>query len=223
MKKKWVLHHCDLDLWPKVTKFNRVRVSAGRNHLAKTVSKSVHPFGWNFVHKKCRTHGQRHRHTHTQTNCSENITPPWFHGGVKSKAVVLWASTIMRLTWGLSCFGSLPKDRVGTRSRKYGYSSTWTFQFWIRTCNPPVTILKLNWLSYRRSPRKQRVGLNKDDLGHTAEVKKVVRLAIKERGHWEESSSTIESCMVEMFAVYSLTLKIGWSQRHPCYHCLWWP
>ena len=31
------------------------------------------------------THRQtdRHTHTHTQSNCSENITPPWFRGGVK--------------------------------------------------------------------------------------------------------------------------------------------
>ena len=66
---------CDLDLWPKVTKFNRVRASAGSNHLAKTSSKLVHPFGWNFFHKKCWTH--------TQTNWSENITPLRFCGGVK--------------------------------------------------------------------------------------------------------------------------------------------
>ena len=86
MKKKWELRHCDLDLWPKVTKFNRVRASAGSSHLAKTASKSVHPFGCNFVHKNFRTHRQTdthtHRHTDTQTNCSENITPPRFRGGV---------------------------------------------------------------------------------------------------------------------------------------------
>ena len=85
MKEKWILRHCDLDLWPKVTKFNRVRSSAISNHLAKTASKSVHPFGWNFVHKKCRTDRQTHTHTHTETNWSENITPPWFRGGVKKQ------------------------------------------------------------------------------------------------------------------------------------------
>ena len=63
MKKKWILRHCDLDLWPKVTKFNRVRASAGSNHLVKTAFKLVHPFGWNFVHKRCRTHTHTHRHT----------------------------------------------------------------------------------------------------------------------------------------------------------------
>ena len=84
MKKKWVLRHCDLDLWPKVTNFNRVWASAVSNHLAKTASKSVLPFGWKFVHKKCPTHRQTHthRHTDTQTNWSENITPPRFRGGV---------------------------------------------------------------------------------------------------------------------------------------------
>ena len=63
MKKKWIMSHCDLDLWRKVTNFNRVRVSAISNHLAKTASKSVHSFGWNYVHKQNWTH--THRHTHT--------------------------------------------------------------------------------------------------------------------------------------------------------------
>ena len=62
--KKWILIHCDLDLWPKVTNFHRVRASFVSNNLAKTVSKSVHPFGWNFVHKKS---GHTDRHTHRQT------------------------------------------------------------------------------------------------------------------------------------------------------------
>ena len=65
--------------------FNRVSASAVSNHLAKTASKlkSVHLFGWNFVHKKSgHTDTQTDRHTHTQTNCSENITPPRFRGGV---------------------------------------------------------------------------------------------------------------------------------------------
>ena len=30
--------------------FNRIRVSAISKYLAKTASKSVHSFGWNFVH-----------------------------------------------------------------------------------------------------------------------------------------------------------------------------
>ena len=88
MKEKWVLRHCDLDLWPNVTKFNRVWANARGNHLAKTASKSVLPFGWNFVHKKCWTHRHTDTHTHThtdtQTNWSENITPPRFRGGVKN-------------------------------------------------------------------------------------------------------------------------------------------
>ena len=67
MKKKWVLHHCDLDLWSKVTKFNRVRASAGSNYLAKTASKSVHLFGWNFVHKNT-VNRQTDRHTDTHTD-----------------------------------------------------------------------------------------------------------------------------------------------------------
>ena len=101
-KKKWVLRHCDLDLWPKVTKFNRVWASAGSNHIAKTASKSVHPFGWNFVHKKFRTHRHTHTHTHrhtdTQTNCNENITPPRFRGGVKNLGLCMTSSR-WRSTW----------------------------------------------------------------------------------------------------------------------------
>ena len=67
-----IFGHRDLDLWPKVTKFNRVRVSVISNHLAKTASISVHPFGLNFVHKNSghtdtQTDRQTDRHTHTDT------------------------------------------------------------------------------------------------------------------------------------------------------------
>ena len=62
---KWILSHCDLDLWFKVTNFNRVQVSVVSNRLAKTASKSVRLFDWNFVHKQIRTHTHTHTHTHT--------------------------------------------------------------------------------------------------------------------------------------------------------------
>ena len=65
MKKKSEIRHCDLDLWPKVTKINRVWASSGSNHLAKTASKSVHPFGWNFVHKNFGTDTHTHTDRHT--------------------------------------------------------------------------------------------------------------------------------------------------------------
>ena len=68
MKKKWVLRHCDLDLWPKVTKFNRVWASVLSKRLAKIASKSVHPFDWNFVHKNNWTDRQTDRHTDTHTD-----------------------------------------------------------------------------------------------------------------------------------------------------------
>ena len=48
-----------------ITNFNWVQASTVSNHLTKIASKSVHPFGWNFVHK-CRTH--RHTDRHTQTH-----------------------------------------------------------------------------------------------------------------------------------------------------------
>ena len=85
----YIFGHRDLDLWPKVTNFNRVRASVVSNHLAKTASKSVHPFGWNFVHKNSghtHTHTHTHRHTDTQTNCNENKTSPRFRGNVKKYA-----------------------------------------------------------------------------------------------------------------------------------------
>ena len=48
------LYHVTLTLaWSKeVTIFNRVRARTVRQHLAKPASKSVHTFGWNFVHKQ---------------------------------------------------------------------------------------------------------------------------------------------------------------------------
>ena len=59
----YIFGHRDLDIWPKVTKFNRVRASVISNHLAKTASKSVHPFGWNLFTRIPDTHTQTHRHT----------------------------------------------------------------------------------------------------------------------------------------------------------------
>ena len=66
-RKKWILRHCDVDLWPKVTNFSRIRVNTVSNHFVKTASKSVHSFGWNFVHMKCRAQSHTHTHTHTHT------------------------------------------------------------------------------------------------------------------------------------------------------------
>ena len=50
--------HRDHDLWLKVTNIN----SVWARYIAKIASKSIHPFGWNFVH---------YRQTHTQINCHE--------------------------------------------------------------------------------------------------------------------------------------------------------
>ena len=68
------LHVCDL--WPWV-------VTLTLSHLVKTASKSVHPFGWNFV-------PEPDTQTDTQTNCSENITPLRFSGGIKRKREAYW-------------------------------------------------------------------------------------------------------------------------------------
>ena len=72
--RKWVLNYCDLDLWPNVTNFNSVCASNVSKHLAKIASKSVHPFGWNFVQI------QTHTNTNRQTNWCKNITNPRFRG-----------------------------------------------------------------------------------------------------------------------------------------------
>ena len=66
---KMNLCRCDLDLWPKVTNFNRVRASVLSNRLAK-ISASV----WLEFCSQAESD--------TQTKCSENITPPRFRGGV---------------------------------------------------------------------------------------------------------------------------------------------
>ena len=83
MKKKWILRHCDLDLWFKVINFNRVQANAISNHLAKTAFKTVYPFGWNFVHWQTHTQTDRHTDTHTTTtthtgtNCNNHSTSSW--------------------------------------------------------------------------------------------------------------------------------------------------
>ena len=78
--KKIILRHCDFALWPTVIYFIRVRASVISNYLIKIASRSVHLFGWNFIH--WQTDRQTDRQTHT-TNCNENVTLPQFRGGVK--------------------------------------------------------------------------------------------------------------------------------------------
>ena len=56
---------CDLMKKLKVIHFDRVRASTISNHLAKTASKSVHSFGFNFVH--WQTDRQTHTHTYRHT------------------------------------------------------------------------------------------------------------------------------------------------------------
>ena len=57
----------------KVINFNRVRASVLSNRLAKTASKSVHSFGWNFVHKQSHTHTHRKTDRHTQRQTAVKI------------------------------------------------------------------------------------------------------------------------------------------------------
>ena len=75
------MHHCDLDFQSKFSNFNRFQTSAVSNHLAKILSKAVHSFGLNIVHR------QKDRLTHTQTNCIKNIIS-WM-GKIKHFAISL--------------------------------------------------------------------------------------------------------------------------------------
>ena len=75
-------------LLTKITNFNRVWASVVCNHLAKTTSKSVHPFCRKFVYK------HSDRHTDTQTSCNKNITPPRFCGGVKKRLHVTFLANV---------------------------------------------------------------------------------------------------------------------------------
>ena len=76
MKKKWVLRNCDLNLWLKVTKFNRVcarKQPFSENHVQIGTS----------VRLEFCSQEVPDTQTDTQTNCSENIPPQRFRGGVK--------------------------------------------------------------------------------------------------------------------------------------------
>ena len=57
--------HCSLDLQPRVIKYNIVQASAVSNHSSKSTLKSMHTFGWNFVHWQTDRHTHTHTHTHT--------------------------------------------------------------------------------------------------------------------------------------------------------------
>ena len=74
-EKKRILCRGDLDLWPKITNFNRVWASVVSNHSVKTTSKSVHLFSWNFVHKT-------DRHIHRQAALQWKYNP----------STILWRS-----------------------------------------------------------------------------------------------------------------------------------
>ena len=94
------LRHCDLNIWPKVIHYSRVWASAICNHLAKTASKLVHPFSWNFVHKHSLTHTLWHIHTdklkwkyNSSTMPNHSYITPWrstVHGGKDERRCLVW-------------------------------------------------------------------------------------------------------------------------------------
>ena len=140
LTKKWILSHCDLGLWPKVTNFNRVWASVLSDRLAKTASKSVYLFVWNFVHEKWAGHTDRQ--TDTQTNCSENITPPQFYWGVKMKFVCsiefeIWTFVWRKLKWHhndviphLIFMKILYKSATGISKRHITFQIDQTYESW---------------------------------------------------------------------------------------------
>ena len=95
----------------------------------------MHQFGWNFVHKKCRTHRQTDRHTDTQTNCSKNIIPPRFRGGViRSRASRHVSIKSFLLFWDY---------RISIKSASYG-----ELTIWITAC---LCLICFSWPSYKTS------------------------------------------------------------------------
>ena len=131
MKKKGILRHCDLDLWPKFTSFNRVRGCAAGKQL---FSEDRVKIGVSVRSAFCsQTDTHTHTHTHRQTNCNENITPPRFCGGVTM--FNRWLSR------GLCIVSSERRD--GELSRNYRNSPTGTFQSPIQRYVPAAATSQL--------------------------------------------------------------------------------
>ena len=124
----YIFGHRDLDLWFKVTKFNRVWASAVSNHIAKTASKSVHPFGWNFVHKKRA--GHTHRHTDKLEWKYNSSTISWrckkkFECDIEVlKTLLLEYCIYMPLVWLYLNFIKKKKKRLITNLWSHHYHTT---------------------------------------------------------------------------------------------------
>ena len=86
MKKKLILRHCDLDFDPRSPisigfKWGKQPFSENRVQFSSSVRLEFCSQEEPYTHTQ--TDRQTHRHTDTQTNCSENVAPPRFCGGVK--------------------------------------------------------------------------------------------------------------------------------------------
>ena len=68
------LHGCEDDLHKTANSYWSLISNCDNNEKKKTQTHR---------HTYRQTHTHTHTHTHTQTNCSENINPPRFCGGVK--------------------------------------------------------------------------------------------------------------------------------------------
>ena len=81
VKNGWCVTKCDFDLQTKTTHFNSVRAN-----VAKTASKSMHPFGWNFVQLQTDSYTQRQA-------AVKIITPPRFREDVITSVWIPHRST----------------------------------------------------------------------------------------------------------------------------------
>ena len=125
MNKKWILSQCDLDLRSTVTNFNRVRASVVSNHLAKNLVQIAEIGASVWLEFCSQEYSDTHRQTHTQTNCSENITPPRFCGGVKTNKCSkhLWIRSIY-----ISCKTVVSKTKQKKTKKKKKKNLTKNFK-----------------------------------------------------------------------------------------------
>ena len=122
MKKKWVLHHCDLDLWPKVTNFNRNRASVISNHSAKTTSKSLHPAGILFTRNTdTQTDTQTYTHTDKLKWKYNPSTISWRCNNFMMLAITTNKRFITTMTW----LKEIPFDFVNLLPHPLTHDKSW--------------------------------------------------------------------------------------------------
>ena len=112
-RKKWVLRHCDLDLWPKVTNFKRIWASLVSNHLSEDCVK-IGVAVWSAFYSQTNRQTDRHTHTQTDVHSEAKIFPSMTLWSCKKRMVTNYTSiqlmsffyleyTTYLLIWYLIC------------------------------------------------------------------------------------------------------------------------